>query len=48
MTAVRSAYRSLGPQTAPITNTQTGGGSSTAYQQTQAANFQAALNRLTA
>ncbi len=48
MTAVRSAYRSLGPQTAPTTNTQTGGGSSTAYQQTQAANFQAALNRLTA
>ena len=48
MTAVRSAYRSLGPQTTPATNTQTGAGSSTAYQQAQAANFQAALNRLLA
>lgn len=48
MTAVRSAYRSLGPQTAAATNTQSRTGSSTAYQQTQAANFQAALNRLLA
>ncbi|WEK39900.1 MAG: transcriptional regulator [Candidatus Brevundimonas colombiensis] len=48
MTAVRSAYRSLGPQQAPTTNTQSSGGSSTAYQKTQAANFQAALNRLLA
>ena len=48
MTAVRSAYRSLGPQTTPQTNSQTGKGASTAYQQTQLANFQAALNRLSA
>ena len=48
MTAVRSAYRSLGPQTATTTNTQTGNGSSTSYQQTQLANYQAALNRLLA
>ncbi|WP_312733285.1 transcriptional regulator [Brevundimonas sp.] len=48
MTAVRSAYRALGPQTTPQTNSQTGKGASTAYQQTQLANFQAALNRLSA
>lgn len=48
MTAVRSAYRALGPQAETTTNTQTGKGASTAYQQAQLANFQAALNRLTA
>ena len=48
MTAVRSAYRALGPQTTPQTNSQSGKGASTAYQQTQLANFQAALNRLSA
>jgi hypothetical protein len=48
MTAVRSAYRSLAPSTGPTTNTQSNNGSSTAYQQTQLANFQAALNRLMA
>jgi len=48
MTAVRSAYRALAPQTAATTNSQTGKGASTAYQQAQLANFQAALNRLTA
>ncbi|GLK47906.1 regulatory protein FlaEY [Brevundimonas intermedia] len=47
-TAIRSAYKSLAPTTGTITNTQTGNGSSTAYQQTQLANFQAALTRLTA
>jgi hypothetical protein len=47
-TAVRSAYKALAPSTGTITNTQTGSGSSTAYQQTQLANFQAALTRLTA
>jgi len=46
MTAVRSAYKSLAPSTGTITNTQTGKGSSTAYYQTQLANFQAALSRL--
>lgn len=46
MTAVRSSYRSLAPLTGGITNTQTGSGSSTGYQQTQLANYQAALNRL--
>ncbi|MFN7109834.1 MAG: transcriptional regulator, partial [Brevundimonas sp.] len=48
MTAIRSAYKSLAPSTGTITNTQTGNGSSTAYYQTQLANFQAALNRLSA
>ncbi|MFA4939179.1 transcriptional regulator [Brevundimonas sp.] len=48
MTAVRSSYRSLAPSTGTITNTQTGKGSSNAYQQTQLANYQAALNRLMA
>lgn len=48
MTAVRSAYRGLGPQTNTTTNSQTGKGSSTAYQQAQQASFQAALNRLSA
>ena len=48
MTAVRSSYRALAPSTGGITNTQTGNGSSTAYQQTQLANYQAALSRLTA
>ncbi|RYG15753.1 MAG: transcriptional regulator, partial [Caulobacteraceae bacterium] len=48
MTAVRSSYRSLAPSTGGITNTQTGNGSSTSYQQTQLANYQAALNRLLA
>ena len=48
MTAVRSSYRALAPSTGAITNTQTGSGSSTAYQQTQLANYQAALNRLMA
>jgi hypothetical protein len=48
MTAVRSSYRSLAPSTGVITNTQTGKGSSNAYQQTQLANYQAALNRLMA
>lgn len=48
MTAVRSSYRSLAPSTGGITNTQTGNGSSTAYQQTQLANYQAALSRLLA
>lgn len=47
MTAVRSAYRSLAPATT-VTNSYTGKGSSTVYQQTQLANFQAALSRLTA
>ncbi|MEN5362854.1 transcriptional regulator [Brevundimonas intermedia] len=46
MTVIRSAYKSLGPQKADTTNTQTGNGSSTAYQQMQIANFQAALDRL--
>ena len=48
MTTVRSAYRSLAPQTTATTNSQTGKGSSTTYQQTQLANYQAALDRLTA
>ncbi|SPU53571.1 Uncharacterised protein [Brevundimonas vesicularis] len=48
MTAVRSSYRALAPSTGAITNTQTGSGSSTAYQQTQLANYQAALSRLMA
>ena len=48
MTAVRSSYRSLAPSIGGITNTQTGNGSSTAYQQTQLANYQAALSRLLA
>lgn len=48
LTTVRSAYKSLAPSTATATNTLTGKGSSTAYQQTQLANFQAALTRLTA
>lgn len=48
MTAIRSAYRALAPSTGPTTNTQTNSGSSTAYQQAQLANFQAALNRLLA
>ncbi|WP_395943189.1 transcriptional regulator [Brevundimonas sp.] len=48
MTAVRSAYKALAPSTGTITNTQTGNGSSTAYQQTQLANYQAALSRLMA
>lgn len=48
MTAVRSAYRSLAPQTKTTTNTQTANASSTGYQQTQLANYQAALNRLMA
>ena len=48
MTAVRASYRSLGPSTGAITNTQTGNGSSTSYQQSQLANYQAALNRLLA
>jgi hypothetical protein len=48
MTAVRSSYRSLAPSTGAITNSQTGKGSSNAYQQTQLANYQAALNRLMA
>ena len=47
MTIVRSAYRSLGPQTS-TNNTMTGKGSSTAYQQAQQASYQAALNRLLA
>lgn len=48
MTAVRSSYRALAPSTGAITNTQTGSGSSTAYQQIQLANYQAALSRLMA
>jgi len=48
LTSVRSAYKSLAPSTAAVTNSYTGNGSSTAYQQTQLANFQAALSRLTA
>ncbi len=48
MTAIRSAYRSLAPQTSTQTNSQTGKGGSTAYFQAQAANFQAALDRLLA
>lgn len=47
MTAVRSAYRGMAPETA-TSNSLTGKGSSTAYQQTQLANYQAALNRLMA
>lgn len=49
MTIVRSAYRSLAPQTATsTTNTMTGKGSATTYQQAQQASYQAALNRLLA
>ena len=46
LTAVRSGYRALAPSTGTITNTQTNKGSSTVYQQTQLANYQAALSRL--
>lgn len=46
LTAVRSGYKALAPSTGQITNTQTNKGSSTAYQQAQLANYQAALSRL--
>jgi hypothetical protein len=46
LTAVRSGYRALAPSDGTITNTQTNKGSSTVYQQTQLANYQAALSRL--
>lgn len=47
ISTVRSAYKGLGPQTAgTLTNSLTGKGGSTAYYDTQAANFQAALARL--
>ena len=47
ISTVRSAYKGLGPQTTgALTNSLTGKGGSTAYYNTQAANFQAALARL--
>ena len=49
ISAVRAAYKGMAPQTsATPTNSLTGKGGSTAYYETQAANFQAALNRLLA
>ncbi len=46
ISTVRKAYKGLGPDTTSITNTLTGKGGSTAYYNAQAANFQAALDRL--
>ena len=47
ISTVRTAYKGLAPDSAStITNTLTGKGGSTAYYNTQAANFQAALDRL--
>lgn len=46
ISTVRSAYKGLAPRTTEITNSLTGKGGSTAYYNTQAANFQAALDRL--
>lgn len=44
--AVRSAYKGLAPDTGALTNSLSGKGGSTAYLNAQAANFQAALDRL--
>ena len=47
ISSVRSAYKGLAPPSAnSLTNTLTGKGGSTAYFNAQAANFQAALDRL--